>query len=181
MGGVVNSLVHGNFVYFGVEGTPGLWRTDGTVAGTILVAALPAGSWPLPWKSLNGSIYMALFDTNNKGFLWKSDGTAAGTQSLFDFNPTGAVGGLQRIIGSSGNRLLMVSTTGSPGFQLWTLDTSKVSGPGPDPDGSSNSQGNDGCTANTSAPVQAGMLALLGPAILASARRRKAGWSPTQF
>jgi ELWxxDGT repeat protein len=61
----------------------GLWRSDGTEAGTVLVKDLypdgsPKGSNPENLTVLNGSLYFTANDETSYG-LWKSDGTAAGT------------------------------------------------------------------------------------------------------
>src|SRR4051812_3158537 len=77
----------------------GLWKTDGTEAGTVLVAphdpsTLAAGPVPFP---AGGKIFYSLF--NGSGFdFWVSDGTAAGTSILVPglnpFSPTDAGGTL---------------------------------------------------------------------------------------
>jgi ELWxxDGT repeat protein len=59
----------------------GLWKTDGTAAGTVLVAphdTLSIGAPPVP---SGGKIFYALFGATNLD-LWVSDGTAAGTSVI---------------------------------------------------------------------------------------------------
>lgn len=62
-----------------------LWRTDGTPAGTRIVADLYPGSWgssptrPRVWRGL--AYFFARNETNARG-LWVSDGTAANTRLL---------------------------------------------------------------------------------------------------
>jgi ELWxxDGT repeat protein len=136
-----------------------------------VVTALPAGSVPFIGPSLDGSIYFGLFDANSKGILWKSDGTAAGTQSLFDFNPTENVGGFVHFVGATGDRLLMVSWTSSPGFKLWSLDTKSTGGPGSGSSGDSDSSGG-GCAAGIMPPAT--MVPLFVALALFLRRHRKA-------
>lgn len=64
-----------------------LWRSDGTEAGTHLVADIvpgPEGSDAFPLGALGNSILFTARDTNNTEALWKSDGTQAGTVKLRD-------------------------------------------------------------------------------------------------
>lgn len=68
-----------------------LWRTDGTVDGTRLVADLRPGadgSWPTELTVLDGSLY---FRANGPlgSELYRSDGTAEGTQLVRDLHPRG--------------------------------------------------------------------------------------------
>ena len=77
----------GGVVYFaardGVHG-PELWRSDGTAAGTFLVADINPGSQgsePDLLTSFNGRVY---FRANNQ--LWRSNGTPAGTTRVRNRN-----------------------------------------------------------------------------------------------
>ena len=57
-----------------------LWITDGTPAGTRLLADIvegPAGSWPGQPEVVHGVAYFSA-----AGALWRSDGTAAGTREV---------------------------------------------------------------------------------------------------
>ena len=71
----------GGTVFFPAnDGTsPGLWRTDGTPGGTVMVKALGAHDL----TNVNGTLFFASsfspFSTFGSDRLWKSDGTAAGT------------------------------------------------------------------------------------------------------
>lgn len=57
-----------------------LWRTDGTAAGTLRLAAIPfeGGGWPTPRPTLVGGRLFFRF----LGTLWVSDGSIEGTRSL---------------------------------------------------------------------------------------------------
>lgn len=62
-------------LFLGPGTTTGLWRTDGTGAGTLLVTDLPGYGFAV--GAAAGRAYFAL-----SGELWASDGTAAATASL---------------------------------------------------------------------------------------------------
>lgn len=79
--------------YFAAEG-PGsgreLWATDGTTAGTVLVADLdpgPGSSWPEMLGVMNGRLWLCAFTPATGRELWSTDGTAAGTRLLVDLEP----------------------------------------------------------------------------------------------
>ncbi len=58
----------------------GLWRTDGTSAGTVLVERGFRRVW-----AAGSSLYLLGVEGNNRLILYRSDGTAAGTTRLQDF------------------------------------------------------------------------------------------------
>lgn len=72
-----NSLQVGNIVYFGANEATGrgLWRTDGTSAGTYRLTDNYRGGI----VNANGTLYFIKQTAPGQG-LWKSDGTVAGTQ-----------------------------------------------------------------------------------------------------
>jgi len=79
----------GGTVFFTAnDGTsPGLWRTDGTPGGTVMVKALGAHDL----TNVNGTLFFASgfspFSTFGSEKLWKSDGTAEGTVLVKDIEP----------------------------------------------------------------------------------------------
>lgn len=106
-----------------------LWRTDGSTAGTYLLADTNPGSadgfesvFPslTTFQSFDG---YAWFQSDRDGFwyLWRSDGTPEGTVSLFPtvtrnfFEPAPLLVGL-------GNRLLFARNSPDTGAELWALD-----------------------------------------------------------
>jgi hypothetical protein len=81
--------------FFGTRagGTPAVWRTDGTAAGTQPVHAFPAGT---ALKSLGVVDGLAYFSAGDQ--LWRTDGTDAGTEPVFDGPATAVAGGGGRVL-----------------------------------------------------------------------------------
>lgn len=73
----------------GVHGSE-LWMTDGTPAGTRLVADIfpgPEGSYPTDLINVNGILFFSADDGAHGTELWMSDGTLGGTKLFADINP----------------------------------------------------------------------------------------------
>ena len=76
------------------------WASDGTAAGTVLLADVTPGPdsgyvVPLTTLAFGGDVYFTgkhsywpATDTDSDGRLWRSDGTAAGTTVIEDFSAT---------------------------------------------------------------------------------------------
>ncbi len=116
-----------------------LWRSDGTEAGTQLVADIfpgPQGSYPQSLANAHGTLYFSADDGFHGGELWKTDGTPGGTVLVQEINPgpaSSSIGGLF----FSGTRLFMSAQDGATGFELWTStpvlsNRSPVAAAGPD-------------------------------------------------
>ncbi|HYX24859.1 MAG TPA: ELWxxDGT repeat protein [Thermoanaerobaculia bacterium] len=93
----------------------GLWKTDGTAAGTVLVAThnspIPGGS-PVP---SGGKVFYSLFNGTSYE-LWVSDGTAGGTSLLVPgFSP-------QSMTDAGGTFFFSAFTPGSFYYTLWKSD-----------------------------------------------------------
>src|SRR6476660_1233224 len=67
-----------------------LWKSDGTAAGTAMVAEILPGMGSSAAQfitNLNGTLYFSANDETHGMELWKSDGTMAGTAMVKDINP----------------------------------------------------------------------------------------------
>jgi ELWxxDGT repeat protein len=119
-------VVRGDSVFFlalDATGKEGLWRSDGTAAGTVLVKAL--GPHLLNMRQrlalLGNTLLFAGFDNQFGHELWKSDGTTAGTVLVKDINP-GANGSSPTDLVVVGNRVFFGAWESSTGHELWTSD-----------------------------------------------------------
>ena len=81
----LSQVAIGNTLYFAssdaTHGTE-LWKTDGTVAGTVMVKDINpgvAGSNPFQLTNVGGTLYFVAQDGGGGADLWKTDGTASGT------------------------------------------------------------------------------------------------------
>ncbi|HEY2289324.1 MAG TPA: ELWxxDGT repeat protein [Thermoanaerobaculia bacterium] len=102
--------------------TRGLWKSDGTKAGTVQVKDIDIVSDGSPFAALPGGIL--LFPANDfvaGRELWRSDGTTAGTGLLKDINP-GHAGGKIRSLTAAGSRVFFVADDGVHGLELWVSD-----------------------------------------------------------
>ncbi|HEX6101117.1 MAG TPA: Calx-beta domain-containing protein [Thermoanaerobaculia bacterium] len=100
-----------------------LWSTDGTAAGTSMVANIMTGSQgskPSRFSIVNGSLLFAASDSRGEE-LWITDGTAAGTRLLADINSAGPSSspGAGVVIGG---QLIFPASDGVNGRELWITD-----------------------------------------------------------
>lgn len=113
-------VAFGDSVYFSASGD--LWKTDGTEAGTVKVAAVPARNLAVAGSQLffEGLTAAAGWE------LWVSDGSDAGTHMVTDLLP-GPNGGLDSVyyalgLTPLGNRVLFPANDGEHGRELWVSD-----------------------------------------------------------
>lgn len=110
-----------------------LWASDGTMAGTRMVADIapgvyPAirGSSPAFLRVLGDTLVFYADDGVHGCELWASDGTATGTRLVVDLNPGSAasVGWLSRAPAAVNGTLFFSATDGSPyeHYKLWASD-----------------------------------------------------------
>ena len=87
----------GDAMYFSasIEGSgTGLWLTDGTPSGTVLVKEIPqTGAYEIKPRNLANVAGTLFFWTNdgNEYSLWTSNGSESGTTPLKEFGTTGTL------------------------------------------------------------------------------------------
>ena len=119
----------GGILYFtaddGIHGTE-LWRSDGTLGGTKLVADIQPGdefssSSPQGLVSFNGKLYFTADNGVHGRELWTTDGTEAGTARVTDLNTAGDSLAFDTQPVSFNGSLIFAATQGAAsGTQLWT-------------------------------------------------------------
>jgi ELWxxDGT repeat protein len=107
------------------DGSTGLWRSDGTAAGTTLVREFPGLD---NFVNVNGELFFDVV-SNQAGRttptqLWKSDGTARGTALVKDFTGQGLLGSGSGAVVSFQDRLYfsLADTTFPNNEHLWASD-----------------------------------------------------------
>jgi ELWxxDGT repeat protein len=126
----------GNTLFFtATDGTAGaahgkeLWATDGTTAGTYMVADInpgPATSNPSGLTNYNGTLFFTANDGTHGSQLWKSDGTTAGTVLVAAIRPGGQSSSPTGLTVYNGT-LYFAANDGTDGTQVWASDGSGLS------------------------------------------------------
>jgi ELWxxDGT repeat protein len=106
-----------------------LWRTDGTVAGTRMVADISSGvvnsialsSDPNQMFQFRNRLYFAARDENHGLELWVTDGSRNGTKLLLDIN-TGVDDSHPHGFKRLGDRFVFVATGSKTGTELYVSD-----------------------------------------------------------
>jgi len=101
-----------------------LWRSDGTVSGTVKVKDIwpgVAGSDPSELTPVNGTLFFTADDGALGVELWKSDGTEAGTVMVKETDPTDSSDHAANLTNANGV-LFFSSTDGLHGDELWKSD-----------------------------------------------------------
>jgi ELWxxDGT repeat protein len=120
----------GRLLFFGTAGgdssQQGLWSTDGTAAGTALLAQLSAQS-PIQnphalsvWPRVDGRLLFRAWDAEHGFELWITDGTAAGTTRL-DLAP-GSASSFPDNFAVAAGRVWFTANDGVHGRELWVSD-----------------------------------------------------------
>jgi ELWxxDGT repeat protein len=145
--------LNGSFYFLTLPSDPAgttLWKTDGTVGGTVSVRPMAGHRvwYPARAAAAGGVLVFTCEDAAYNRELWRTDGTAAGTSILFDTVPVGVAG--KNDIGQSlaplGDRIVFWADDGVHGFEPWITDgtptgTSLLKDVNPGPMGSSNPAG----------------------------------------
>ncbi|WP_172992252.1 ELWxxDGT repeat protein [Lacipirellula parvula] len=124
--GFSNAVEMNGFLYFHANDGAGgfeLWRSDGTEAGTTMVADVASGA-PAGFISgygtlanVGGTLYFVGNDGVNGYALWKTDGTSAGTSLVRGF----ATWPPANLFNANGT-LYFCGGDSEHGFELWTSD-----------------------------------------------------------
>ena len=92
----------------------GLWRSDGTEQGTMLVKLVPAASL----VSFDGQLFFRGYQESTGWELWKSDGTEAGTQLVLDIR-TGEANSTPAELTVVGDWLYFIAWGNDVGSEIW--------------------------------------------------------------
>jgi ELWxxDGT repeat protein/predicted outer membrane repeat protein len=107
-------------LFFATDG--GLWKSDSTAAGTVLVKELRD---LLYLTSVNGTLFFRADDGRNGSELWRSDGTTSGTVMVKDTWPGGGGGSPEDLTDVNGT-LFFDARDATSGRELWKSDGSEV-------------------------------------------------------
>ncbi|WPB81180.1 HYR domain-containing protein [Archangium violaceum] len=119
------------FTTFEQEAAARLWRTNGTVAGTLpLVNIVPEDAPEFTAESglsaltpLNGALYFAAMPSLAEGFqLWKTNGTTAGTARVTSAVRLSNASGLPMELVAHGGFLFFAGQDSANGIELWKSD-----------------------------------------------------------
>jgi ELWxxDGT repeat protein/VCBS repeat-containing protein len=100
------------------------WTTDGTTAGTVMLADLNPGTGPSgagPFMNVNGTVVFPGFITGAGTELLTTDGTTAGTVLLAEIVP-GPTGGTIQNVTTANNLLYFMAVGTGLGQELWRSD-----------------------------------------------------------
>jgi ELWxxDGT repeat protein len=109
----INPFNWNGVLYFAYSGD--LWKSDGTLAGTVIVKA---DCYPSTMMNIGATLYFEGWDNLHGYELWKSDGTTAGTGMVKDINPGAANSSIERLTNVNGT-LYLTATEAATGTQLW--------------------------------------------------------------
>jgi ELWxxDGT repeat protein len=118
-------VVMEGILYFTANGSAGrseLWRSDGTLGGTWLVAG-PTFQWGdvSQLKVVDGALYFVASQASTGSELWRSDGTLEGTRRVTDISP-GPGHSVISCVTSLHGVLYFSAAQETTGTELWRSD-----------------------------------------------------------
>lgn len=114
--GTLNNTLY--FTATDTAGNQGLWKTDGTVEGTVYLSSqLPGSSSAI----FGNYLYFSLSNTAYGRELWRTDGTAAGTTLVKNINPGSTSSTPTQLVVYNG-LLYFAATDPANGTELWQSD-----------------------------------------------------------
>jgi large repetitive protein len=102
---------------------PALWRTDGTTAGTLLLASF--ASAPRALTAAGSRVFFTAPRDGNDEDLWTSDGTRQGTRPLTHFttaSPFTPGPSFQPVLRAFGSHVDFAADDGGHGWEIWRSD-----------------------------------------------------------
>jgi ELWxxDGT repeat protein len=122
------TAVGGRLFFTANDGTHGrgLWKSDGSRAGTVRVKNISATDL----TAVGGQLFFTANDGTHGEELWKSDGSRAGTVLVKDINPTDTYpyysSSSPHELTAMGNRLFFTAYDGAHGNELWRSNGSRA-------------------------------------------------------
>ncbi|HXU34317.1 MAG TPA: ELWxxDGT repeat protein [Thermoanaerobaculia bacterium] len=118
-----NLVAVGDGIYFfAADGAgEGLYKSDGTQAGTVRVSDLAGVSQARELTVARGSLFFVAFRPSTGTELWVSRGTAASTREVTDLRP-GPRGSLPQNLKAVGARVVFAAEDGTSGLEPWSSD-----------------------------------------------------------
>ena len=98
----------------------GVWRSNGTAAGTRRLASLPPGARPRRAVAADGLVYFLTTAEGGRTLLWRTDGTAAGTVPVLESDTAYPPDPNEMV--ALGRRLVFSGFATGTGEELWISD-----------------------------------------------------------
>lgn len=127
-GRIASPVAMGGTLFFLAGRTDGLgrlWRSDGTAAGTRVVASLDPAASPSGLTAIGSSLFFVASSAEHGREPWKSDGTAAGTRLMADIAPA-SLSSIPWGFTPSGPLLYFSASDGVSGRELWAVPTAAL-------------------------------------------------------